>query len=64
MLQSQCSYQEYVTSFFRTASKCVNPALPSVRFEQLLFQYLFFLLSEMCLSFHLEDNGILVEYAY
>ena len=55
-------HQEYVISFFGTASKRLSPALPSVRFERMLFQYLF--LSEMFLFFHVEDNGIIVEYAY
>ena len=53
-------HQEYVTSFFGIASKRVNPALPSVRFEWLLFKYY----SEMFLFFHADDTRILVEYTY
>ena len=44
-----------VTSFFGTDSKCVNPALPSVR--------LVVSVSFMFLSFHVESNWILVDYA-
>ena len=51
-------HQEYVTSFFGSASERVNPALPSVRFERLSFHYLFL---EM---FRVEDNRILVEAIY
>ena len=43
-----------------TPAPRLNRALP---FEWLLFQNLFFL-AEKFLFFHVEDNGILVEYAY
>ena len=52
-------HQEYVTSFFGTASKRVNPAIPSVID---LSDYRFSIL-EIFLFLHVEDNGILVEYA-
>ena len=45
-----------------TSAPRLNRALPFVRFEWLSFQYLF--LSDMFLFFHVEDNGILVDYAY
>ena len=48
--------------FCGTASKRVNPALLSVRFERLSFQYLFFIYQKCFL--HVEDKGILVEYTY
>ena len=52
-------YQEYVTSFFSTDSKRVNLALDlnDYRFSN-------FFLSEIFSFFHVEDNGILVEYTY
>ena len=43
-----------VTSFFGTASKLVNPALPSVRFEWLSFQYLFY---QKCFCSFMWDIG-------
>ena len=45
--------------FWDSFYKRMNPALPSIRYEWLSFQYL--LLSEI--FFHVEGNGILVEYA-
>ena len=47
LIPAKFMHQEYVTSFFGTASNQVNPALPSLRFQCLFFFLItnFFILS-------------------
>ena len=60
-------HQEYVTSFFGTASiiSCETKHNSLLDLSDYRFSiFFFYFLSEMFLFFHDKDNGILVEYAY